>query len=328
MNKIIHFYSTNKAKNDISDIVCNQLGFKNIAILPNAKGKIKTFFAKVITMMLLPFKVGKGDVLLVQYPFKKFYPYICVMAKKRGAKTITLIHDLGSFRRKKLTEEGEIKKLSLTDYIIAHNDTMCNWLTDRNINRPVICLGIFDYISSSEPNTNHNGDIVIVSSYNNRRSKYLYEFDEVLQHSKVLAYGWCKEIDFSKFQHIIYKGTVPSSQLVSTIQGSWGLVWDGDSIDECTGAWGEYLKINNPHKISFYIRCGIPVVVWSQSAMAKFITENKLGIAVENLRELENKINSISQEEYDTMFASVKEFKEKLSRGYFVEKALQKTNII
>ena len=32
-----------------------------------------------------------------------------------------------------------------------------------------------------------------------------------------------------------------------------GLVWDGDSCSSCSGVCGEYLKINNPHKISFYL---------------------------------------------------------------------------
>lgn len=328
MNKVIHFYTNNKAKNDVSYIVCNKLGFNNIAQCKGAKGKIETFFAKVFTMLLLPLKIEPGDTLLIQYPFKKFYSYICYIANLRGAKTITLIHDLGSFRRKRLSEKKEIKMLSGTDFIIAHNETMCNWLIERKIQKPVISLDLFDYLSLTEPRVNHNGDIVLVSRYANRRSKYLYEMDRILNTSKIKAYGGNKEIDFSRFNNIIYKGNVASDELVSSIQASWGLVWDGDSIYECSGAWGEYLKINNPHKISFYIRCGIPVIVWSKSAMSKFIVDNKLGIDIDNLLELESRINSISKEEYSVIVSSVEKYRKKVADGYFIRQALHKTNII
>ena len=98
-------------------------------------------------------------------------------------------------------------------------------------------------------------------------------------------------------------------------------MWDGDSIDACSGNWGEYLRINNPHKTSFYICAGLPVIIWNQSAMSKFIVENKLGICVSSLSELSEALNHVSKEEYDEICASVEAFRKKLVDGYFFREA-------
>ena len=328
MNKIIHFFTINEAKRDIYDIATKQLSFKNIALFPNTKGTIGIFFAKLITMILLPLKVDSCDTILIQYPYKKFYNYICRVAKFRGAKTITVIHDLRAFRRKRLTPKEEIKALSLSDSLISHNPSMTKWLRDHGFTKPIIDLNIFDYLSDSEPNINYNGDIVVVANYNLRRSRYILEFNNILINKNIIAYGASHDIDFSQFSNIIYKGKVQRDKLIATISGSWGLVWDGDSINECTGAWGEYLAINNPHKISFYLRCGIPVILWSKSAMADFIVKNKLGIAIDTLADLEQKIDSIDANEYAELCKNAVSIKQKLNDGYFIKQALQKTNLL
>lgn len=67
----------------------------------------------------------------------------------KGAKTVSLIHDLGSFRRKKLTVEKEISRLSHSDYIIASNENMKKWLKEHGMQKPVGALGLFDYHSAS-----------------------------------------------------------------------------------------------------------------------------------------------------------------------------------
>ena len=69
----------------------------------------------------------KGDVLVLQYPLKKYYAFVCNMAHLRGCKVVTLIHDLGSFRRKKLTIPQEIARLDHSDCVIVHSERMRDW---------------------------------------------------------------------------------------------------------------------------------------------------------------------------------------------------------
>ena len=55
------------------------------------------------------------------------------------------------------------------------------------------------------------------------------------------------------------------------MEGNWGLVWDGNSIDTCSGNFGEYLRLNAPFKFSLYLAAKRPVVVWRESAMAEYV---------------------------------------------------------
>jgi len=85
------------------------------------------------------------------------------------------------------------------------------------------------------------------------------------------------------------------------MSGSYGLLWDGPSPDTCAGPYGSYMRVNTPHRISLFLACGIPVIVWDQSAMAPLVLEEGLGFAVSSLGEIPAKRMEISAEQYSEM---------------------------
>ena len=146
MNCYIKIDSTNKAKQDIDTLMAG-MGFRNIAVRGVGGRKAETFMRKVFSLVHSLFVLKRGDVLVMQYPYKKFYALQCRAARFKGARTITLIHDLGTFRRRKLTAPQEMRRLSHTDYIIAHNDRMKQWLVEHGRDGSTVgTLGIFDYL--------------------------------------------------------------------------------------------------------------------------------------------------------------------------------------
>ena len=150
MNCYIKIDSTNKAKQDIDTLMAG-MGFRNIAVRGVGGRKAETFLRKVFSLVHSLFVLKRGDVLVMQYPYKKFYALQCRAARFKGARTITLIHDLGAFRRRKLTAPQEMRRLSHTDYIIAHNDRMKQWLVEHGRDGSTVgTLGIFDYLSPSQ----------------------------------------------------------------------------------------------------------------------------------------------------------------------------------
>lgn len=318
--------STNKAKLDI-DTLCDGRGYKNKAI-GNGGGKVGKFFQKLATATMLPLRLRKGDLLLIQYPYKKYYRHLCRAAHWRGAKTITLIHDLGSFRRKKLTPAQEIKRLSDTDFIIVHNSSMRKWLTDHGCRVPMHDLDIFDYLSDAEPTGRFEesapNTILYAGGLGPRKNKFLYDLDPLLTDCRLEIYGKGLEAGAAdKWKRMTYKGFIASDRFITEANGHWGLVWDGDSVDECSGLWGDYLRFNNPHKASFYLRAGIPVILWEKSAMAPFITSNNLGIAVGSLRELDKRLNDMTLDEYATYREAASAISDKLQRGAYFDRSMK-----
>ena len=123
----------NKAKTDIERIM-EEDGFVNIG-LPQTRytHTVLAFLVTLAGVLKAPFCLRKGDRLVLQYPLKKYFTFVCRMAHLRGAKVVVVIHDLGSFRRKKLTVEQEIRRLDHADYIIAHNEKMKRWLEEKRL---------------------------------------------------------------------------------------------------------------------------------------------------------------------------------------------------
>ncbi|MBR6310605.1 MAG: galactofuranosyltransferase [Paludibacteraceae bacterium] len=323
MNAFVKIYSGNKAKNDI-DAIMQKMGFVDLSMFSGKSAVIK-FFSKLFSMFNLLLKLKKNDVLLIQYPFKKFYALQCRIARLKGAKTVTLIHDLGTFRRHKLTAEQEVKLLSLTDFIIVHNDSMKDWLSHQGSKVPMYSLEIFDYLSDSEPVSRAvDGScnrIVYAGGLGERKNRFLYAFDEFLNGCSLDLYGSGNLDTARSWKNIHFKGFKASDDFVADAGGDWGLVWDGDSVDECSGNWGAYLRINNPHKASFYLRAGMPIIVWKESAMADFVVKNKIGIAVESLRDVATELNGISASQYQELKSNAMQFKDKLNNGFFFKKA-------
>lgn len=319
----------NKAKTDIERIM-EEMSFKNVGLKQTTYNNAVSAFLRTLAGVLKsPFCLHKGDNLVLQYPLKKYFTFVCNMAHLRGAKVIVLIHDLGSFRRKALTVEQEIKRLNHADYVIAHNEKMKRWLENNGCKAKLGVLEIFDYLSetkaSAKPDVRKPYSILYAGALNLRKNTFLYEVGEYIRSFSFNLYGNGFEMDKAKGkEHFNYMGFVKSDDLIATAQGDFGLVWDGFSASACTGDFGEYLQYNNPHKTSLYIRCELPIIIWSKAALADFVRKNGIGICINSLEDLEGVLNSLSEEQYLEMKKKTAQIGQLLSEGHFARKALLK----
>jgi len=328
MNYFIYIHS-NKAKNDINQIVL-KAGYQPIGLFKEKNTALFHFASKCCAMWQMLWRLKKGDVLLIQYPLKKFYSLACRIARMRGAKVITLIHDLGTFRRHKLKSHEEVAMLNHSHVLIVHNAKMDAWLKRNDLNTQTVQLGIFDYLIGSVPDRVVRPyaapyQLVFAGGFGKWRSKFLEGLDGYLTDCRLNLFGKGATADFAKdWKNIDYHGCFAPEELVKQVQAHYGLVWDGDSMDECSGDWGEYLKINNPHKTSFALRCHFPVIIWRQAAMAAFVEEHKCGILVDSLRDISDAVKAVTPEQYAEMQRNAAEIGEKLEQGFFTLAALEK----
>lgn len=326
MRYYIKIYSI-KPKEDINQIV-EKIGYQSIGPDIRKNGGVAHFLIKSLVLLCILFRISKGDVLLIQYPYKKFYKLSCNLVHLKGGKVITLIHDLGSFRRKKLTTEGENRLLMHTDYLICHNPSMHKFLVEHGFTKPIGDLQIFDYLSATEPAsypTPHSPwQIVYAGGLGYKRNPFLYNLDDKMQGWELQLFGKSFEPDRAAgWKNIHFNGLLSPEELASRAEGDFGLVWDGESLNECSGDWGEYLLINNPHKTSFTLRIGLPVIIWKRAAMAPFIQQNKIGICIDSLEELNGILASLSAEAYSEMRTNAQQMSRQLANGYFTCEALK-----
>lgn len=318
----------NKAKTDIEQIM-SDMGFRNVGFRQTTfTNQILAFIATLASVLKAPFCLHDSDILVLQYPLKKYFSFVCRLAHLRKAKIIVVIHDLGSFRRKKLTVAQEIKRLGHADYIIAHNPTMKSWLEEHGCQTPIGTLGIFDYLSSAPVRLPAPAEtpfrIIYAGGLNRRKNTFLYEIGDYIHSYSFHLYGKGFEVESAKgAEHLHYRGFVPSDQLIANAQGDFGLVWDGTSVHTCSGNFGEYLRYNNPHKTSLYLRCGLPVIIWRQAALAPFIEAHQVGLCVDSLSELEEKLQALTPEKYATLRQNAHRMGQEIAKGHFIKQALK-----
>ena len=306
------------------------MGFKQSSIPNSAIGAIKNFFGITWALLRLPFK----SVLCTQYPINKYRGYILFVARLKRCKIITLVHDVGFLRKRTKHKDKELARICNSDAVIVHNPIMKRWFLEQGVNIPVIVLGIFDYVAEKLPDQNSdvekksNFELVYAGGYGNNKNSYVYDVDLLeTKHFDLKLYGTGFEPEKRKVEEaessVLYAGVFPSNEIAYKIEGDFGLVWDGESVNTCSGQYGEYLKFNNPHKTSLYLLCGLPIVIWKEAALASFITDNNLGIAVSSLEELDEAFGKLSFEDLRSMKENVKEFQKKVMTGSFYKAAVK-----
>ena len=309
-----------KAKNDAFDIAIKK-GYEE-SYKPSS---IRTF--RVIQQYFSLNKFHKSDIVFVQYPAVK-PEFLFRLSKHLDTNTrkIVLIHDLRSLQGVDIKDKKyEINILNLFDVVISHNKMMTDFLVNNGFSGKVIELELFDYLHDySIDVVNPNGDKTIVFAGNLSKSKFINDLKSV-QSSQFILYGNGINAQTDLSQNIIYKGVLPSDKIVYELNGDFGLVWDGESIDTCSGIAGEYLRYNNPHKMSLYIAAGKPIIIWRQAAAAKFVIDNKIGIAVDSLQDINEAIHG---SDYNELRSNTLLVKEKIARGYYLAKAIEQAERI
>ena len=330
-----------KARNDVEAILISE-GYEGLELKVENWYKMNFFKAqqhKYRATKSVFDQLGSGDELVIQFPIIHhtfFISHLIKQAQKRGAKFYLLIHDVETLRyaagsnvkwRHRLRNYFQEKKaLMAVDGIIVHNDIMKNVLGGQGFpSDKMVSLEIFDYLipdfqEKSLPQKDQ--PIIVAGNLNPTKSGYLYDLPEQPAYN---LYGVGYD-ESRALKNTTYFGSFMPDDLPAALQGSFGLVWDGDSSETCQGSYGNYLRFNNSHKASLYLASGFPLVVWKESALAHFILEKSCGIAVTSLHDLEAVLQNLSEKEYADLSENARRIGKDLREGYYLRSALRKLN--
>lgn len=333
-----------KAPADIMSL-CQKRGYQYIPLCaPNARvknQKIRKFLSLIEGERFwrkIDKTLRKGDILIYQHPSfgwlsgeKKI-----TRLKKRGVKFIALIHDLESLRKgisgivatnQKTSDRKDGAFLRQFNIVICHNEKMKQYLLSQGFSeKQLVKLEIFDYLTET-PNIEHSNDrkqsVNIAGNLAKAKCGYIYDIanQDHMSCIKIHLYGINFNQDIQN-KNLVYHGSFKPEELPSVMEGGFGVVWDGESAETCKGNTGEYLKFNNPHKTSLYLASEIPIIIWKQAALAGFIEENKLGLTVNSLYDVENSIRNMTDDEYSLICENTKRVAERIRTGYYFYSSL------
>jgi len=325
-----------KAPSDIAD-VADSLGYERCVVRINLNGhsvfsKIRRQFFYCLDYSKALKQIEPGSVVLLQHPFHHKQinreKILRTLKTDKQVKIISVVHDVEELRGYRFNDyyKNEFSTMvELADVIIVHNEKMLDWFISAGIpeNR-LISLDIFDYLQDNEyRRPEFERSINVAGNLDVVKCKYIAQLKDI-DGVDVHLYGPNFDKSMSESSSVHYHGSFPSSEIPSKLNKGFGLVWDGDSIEDCIGESGQYLRYNNPHKLSLYLSSGLPVVIWKDAAEAGFVSSNDLGICVGSLRELGKFLESVDEGRYGKIADNVASIRRKLIKGDFTHEALSK----
>lgn len=324
-------HAGSKARTDINNIL-NKLKYNLIENIENKRFNLKIkkiFFLLKLSNLNKLYKIItlRKKFLIIQYPF--YFNFIInwvlyFILKRNFNKYILFIHDIDTIRDvSNKNIKNEINIFNNMYAIIVHNEKMKDFLIDNGVKTKIIVLELFDYLLNKEyPNRDYKLGKSVAFAGNLAKSEFLQREEIKDLNIKFNLYGPNFNSKNIKGKNIKYNGSYGPEVIPYEIEGSFGLIWDGISLNECAGSFGNYLKVNNPHKLSLYIAAGLPVITWKKAAIADFIKKYDIGFTVDSLYDIEKIISSMDNKQYETYVQNVKKIQEKVCTGYFTRRAL------
>ena len=328
----------NKARNDVEEIVKRE-GYQPLLLTVDdwyQMGTLKAQQHKAKALAQAFSQLKSGDQLLIQFPMLHHSFFTTRLVRKiqrRGVKVYFIIHDLEALRYANLdtvhlkhkirVHLQESSLLKIADGVIAHNPIMKSVLVEKGIpEHKLVSLEIFDYLIPNyqeKDGLSKDQPIIVAGNLAQEKAGYLYQLPARPAYN---LYG----VGFDESRALAnetYFGSFLPDELPAALEGGFGLVWDGDSAETCSGVFGEYLRYNNSHKASLYLASGFPLVVWKQSALSHFVLEKGCGIAVESLHDLKETIDNLSDADYQDLVDNAKRVGQEIRDCHYLKTALK-----
>lgn len=338
MDKIVvdyvykNYYSArSKAREDVNRIAKNN-GFTPFLINTRTTTEqsashhspISKLFYNIRKLFILfhsVLSIKRGTLVLFQYPFAPFGEFFtfffCNCLKKKKCHLVILVHDLVHYRETEVFDKTEIKTLNTASELIVHTLKMQQLFKENGVDRPCRLLWLFDYLTDEVPGEirYQEGTHSVAFAGALDKSVFLKKLRDVNYTSVQFHLYGGQPSDTDEFpEWMKYIGRF-SPENVTMLTEEWGLAWDGSGIESLQGVIGNYLKYISPHKVSLYIAAGIPVIISKESALADYIEKNNLGITINSLPEIEEKLLRLQKDEVTTIRNSVIAMSERLRKG-------------
>ena len=193
-------------------------------------------------------KIKKNDWIYIQFPLLEHTMLFSLLIKKlekRGIHTSIIIHDVEAIRftlrndvplsRKIRMRFEEISSFKNCSKIVVHNEKMKSFMHEKwKIHKDKMdILEIFDYLVENyneelleKRNLSRKGPVIIAGALSKHKAGYIYNLPENCNFN---LYG----INFEREKassNANFVGAFNPEELIYNLEGSFGLVWDGDRL--------------------------------------------------------------------------------------------------
>jgi hypothetical protein len=277
-------------------------------------------FRRGFYLLKMFFTIGKGAYVGFVFPVyaRMNSLLLWLLSFKKGVRIICFVVDIDGIKdNDNELLKKEIAAFNRFKYFVVPNDGTRDWLQMQVPSAIISTVEFLDFLATPfEGNRKKTNQVVFAG--NLEKSTFLKKLRPLMEVSHDLhfnLYGPGYTDDMGSTPNVSYKGVANPYELPSKLEGSFGLVWDGGSIDKPEGSLGDYMRYISHHKISLYILSGLPVIVPEIAGSAPLVKKYGIGLTIKNLYEIEDKINSVSEEQYQQMRQNMKPLAKKIANG-------------
>ena len=293
-------------------------GFTSLRFKYSSKKGVLAKYQRVLQCIKIAFTIPANSIVYFHFPLHATIDALLLQCLYwRGIKTVALIIDIDGLRDQNAQLlKTELNQLNKFNYLVAHNNEMKKWLKQHLSLAKIFTIKVFDYAYAGKA-LNKQFTPVICFAGNVLKASFVYKLYKMEQLSlNVYGLGYAPSLNLKG--GFTYKGIAPPDQLPFVIEGSFGLVWDGDNLEDCD----PYLKYNNPHKLSLYLAAGMPVIVWDKSAVANWVIQNNIGFCIHSITEISGCISNLSNNNYEAMRKNAACIGNQICNGYYFKTVL------
>jgi hypothetical protein len=271
--------------------------------------------------------IKAGSIVIFQHPVDaRMNKMLLQLLRLRKRITIVcLVADIDGIKdgdQKLLQREKD--SLSNYEYFILHNFNMHQWLKSFHPKANAAYLQFFDFLTNYKEYSRAKSTTVVFAG-NLAKSLFLEKLEEWLKANTSIylnLYGPFVSAAMLKSSNVKFRGLHQPYSLPDLIEGSFGLIWDGDDVKGPVGSLGNYMHYITHHKFSLYILCNLPVILYENAGSAEIVKKFKIGFTVKSLLEIEEKIHSLKDSEYNEMVINTRQLAKEITSGNSLQKAL------
>lgn len=271
----------------------------------------------------------KSLVVYIDQACPRLFKFLCfTFFKLKKCNVVDFLEDVDFLRNNYSDNKIKhcIETMNECKCIISQNKNMSRELRKRGLRSQTFELNILDFLSNvvdveKERNVGEKWSVCYGGNLSSFQSGFIFKLP------------YCNSVIFNIYgpnlpsktlpQGCEFKGAFDAENCVGHIEGDWGLVWNGNDIfvDE-NDKKSTYYNFVCPHKLSMYLLCGMPVIVYKESAMADFVIQNKCGIVVNDLNDLDRVLSEVNEKMYQQLKKGALKIASRIAVGKYTSNAI------
>lgn len=320
LHGMAYFSVAQIAQNMVTRIATNELNFDPFTIYfyswPDEPGDvISARFDGIIAAL------QDGDTVIVQSPSwntiewdQKFFDRISIY---HNIKKIIFVEDIPPlmFESNKYMLPQYIDYYNKADVLILASRKLYDYLRVHGLKpKKYVIQHMWDHISQVNPYIIPKNNKVINFAGDPKK----FDFVKDWKSDKVKLNVYSEPLEGVNNPNITFTHWQDDPVLINSLRqaGGFGLVWSEEPY------WLKYMKLNASYKLSTYLAAGIPLIVNSDTPEKDTIVNKHLGIIADSIDEAVEKVEKMSDMQYNQMKDSIDQFAKLIRGGYFTKKAL------